>query len=205
MKIAVIGTGNVGGALATNLAKAGHQIFLGVKDTQDFKGKSLLENPNTTAHLVAESAENAEVIIVAVWPQAVLSIVEQIKDFAKGKILIDAMNQLGPKPKGFEHSFEAFRNLLPETEVVKCFNTTGAENLTDPVYNGEAINMFVAGDSEKGKEVAKQLSTDVGFSPCLDFGGDETVPMLEGFAMVWHHLAMNQEYGRNIAFKFLQR
>lgn len=38
MKIAIIGTGNVGGALATKWANAGHQIFLGVQNLDNFKG-----------------------------------------------------------------------------------------------------------------------------------------------------------------------
>ena len=42
MKIAIIGTGNVGGALATRWAQAGHTIILGVRDLQNFKGKELL-------------------------------------------------------------------------------------------------------------------------------------------------------------------
>ena len=42
MKIAIIGTGNVGGALATNWSKNGHQILLGTNDVQNFKGKDLL-------------------------------------------------------------------------------------------------------------------------------------------------------------------
>jgi Predicted dinucleotide-binding enzymes len=61
MKISIIGTGNVGGALATRWAKAGHQILLGTRDLAKFEDKHLLENPQTSLHTIAESAKEAEV------------------------------------------------------------------------------------------------------------------------------------------------
>lgn len=205
MKIAIIGTGNVGGALATQWAKAGHQIFLGVQNMEDFKGKQLLENENTSVHTIAESVENSEVILVAAVPQATQSISEAIQDFAKGKVLIDAMNSIRTRPEGFNNSFEAFQHYLSEIEVVKCFNSTGFENMQNPVYNGEGIDMFVAGSSEKGKEVAQKLSLDAGFSTCWDFGGDDKVQLLEHFALSWINLAIMQGHGRSMAFKLLKR
>lgn len=205
MKITIIGTGNVGGALATQWSKAGHQIFLGVQDTENFKGKHLLENAQTSVHSLADSVKNATVILVAAVPQATQSISEEIKEFAKGKVLIDAMNSIRTKPEGFENSFEAFKHFLPETEVVKCFNSTGFENMQNPVYDNEGVDMFVAGSSEKGKAVAQQLSLEAGFSTCWDFGGDNTVQLLEHFAMSWINLAIMQGHGRNMAFKLLKR
>ena len=65
MQIAIIGTGNVGGALATKWAHAGHEINLGVKDVHNFKGKELLNNPNTRVYPVAEAVAKSEVILIA--------------------------------------------------------------------------------------------------------------------------------------------
>ncbi|MDX1902911.1 MAG: NAD(P)-binding domain-containing protein [Thermonemataceae bacterium] len=205
MKIAIIGTGNVGGALATQWAKAGHQIFLGTRDLNKFEDKHLLENANTTLHTLAESAENAEVILVAAVPQATQSISEQIKEAAKGKVLIDAMNSIRTRPEGFNNSFEAFKHYLPNTEIVKCFNSTGFENMKNPIYDGQGIDMFMAGDSERGKEIALQLALDAGFSTCWDFGKDDKVQLLEHFALSWINLAIMQGHGRNMAFKVIKR
>jgi len=187
------------------MGKSWTSNFLGVKDTQKFKVKALLKNPNTSLHLLIESVKNAEVILVAAVPQATQNISEQIKEFAKGKILIDAMNSIRSKPEGFENSFETFKYFLPETDIVKCFNSTGFENMQNPVYNDEGIDMFVAGSSQKGKEIAKKLSLDAGFSTCWDFGGDDKVQLLEHFALSWINLAIMQGEGRNIAFKILKR
>lgn len=205
MKIAIIGTGNVGGALATQLAKAGHQIFLGVQDIHSFKGKYLLENPNTSVHSVSESAENAEVILVAAIPEATQIIAKEIKSFVKGKTLIDAMNSIQTRPKDFNNSFEAFRYFLPETLIVKCFNTTGFENMANPIYDNEGIDMFVASSSVEGKKIAEKLALDIGFATVWDFGGDDKVQLLEHFAMSWINLAIIQGHGRNMAFRVLKR
>jgi hypothetical protein len=205
MKISIIGTGNVGGALATQWAKAGHHIYLGTRDLQKFEDKHLLSNPNTTLHTIAESAQNADIILIAAVPQATQDIVNQIKVYAKGKIIIDAMNSIRTKPEGFNNSFEALKALLPESEVVKCFNSTGFENMANPIYHGEGIDMFVAGSSKQGKEIATQLSKDAGFSTCWDFGGDDKVQLLEYFALSWINLAIMQGHGRNMAFKLIKR
>ncbi|SFE58098.1 NADPH-dependent F420 reductase [Thermoflexibacter ruber] len=205
MKISIIGTGNVGGALATRWAKAGHQILLGTRDLAKFEDKHLLENPQTSLHTIAESSKEAEVILIAAVPQASQSIAEQIREFVKGKFIIDAMNSVRTKPNGFNNSFEALKSYLPESEIVKCFNSTGFENMQNPIYHGEGIDMFVAGSSSKGKEIAKQLALDAGFSTCWDFGGDDKVQLLEYFALSWINLAIMQGHGRNMAFKVIKR
>ena len=205
MKIAIIGTGNVGGALATRWAKAGHEILLGTRDTSKFEDKHLLANPTTSLHTIAESAGKADVILIAAVPQASQSIAEQIAPFASGKVVIDAMNSVRTKPEGFAHSFDALKHFLPTSELVKCFNTTGFENMSNPVYNGEGIDMFAAGSSQKGQETAKQLALDAGFSTCWNFGGDDKVQLLEYFALSWINLAIMQGHGRDIAFKVIKR
>jgi hypothetical protein len=205
MKIAIIGTGNVGGALATQWAKAGHEILLGTRDTAKFEDKHLLQNPNTSLHTIAESAGKADVILIAAVPQASQSIAEQIAPSVAGKVVIDAMNTIRTKPEGFNNSFEALKHFLPTAEVVKCFNTTGFENMANPIYKGEGIDMFVAGSSKRGQEVAKQLALDAGFATCWDFGGDDKAQLLEHFALSWINLAIMQGHGRDMAFKVIKR
>jgi predicted dinucleotide-binding enzyme len=204
MKIAIIGTGNVGGALATQWSKSGHQILLGVRDKDNFKGMELLKNPNTSVHSIQEAAKNADVILIAASPQFTASIIEEIGE-TNGKIVIDAMNSISKKPEGFNNSFEAILALHPETKLVKCFNSTGFENMKNPIYNGEGIDMFMAGDSSDAKAVAKQLALDAGFSNCYDFGGNDKVNLLEQFAFAWINLAIMQGHGRDLAFKLIKR
>lgn len=205
MNIAIIGTGNVGAALAGNWAKAGHRIRLGVRDLATFKGRDLLkQSANVTAHPVAEAFAQSEVVLIAAVPQATQAIAESLGDVSQ-KVIIDAMNSLRAKPEPFANTTEALQHWTNCPDVVKCFNSTGFENMADPTYRSEGIDMFVAGSSTKGKAVATQLANDAGFAEVYDFGGDDKVALLEQFAFAWINLAIMQGYGRQIAFKVLKR
>jgi len=205
MNIAIIGTGNIGSALGRSWAKAGHKIFLGVRDVENFKGKELLNLPNITVHPISEAVKLSELILIAVPSQAVADIVKAMGDVS-GKIIIDAMNAVRTRPEGYNNTFEALSDLAKGAEVVKCFNSTGFENMSNPLYPHDLhIDMFMAGDSKAAKEAAKQLAKDAGFAECYDFGGNDKVALLEQFALVWINLAMMQGQGRNIAFKIIKR
>jgi predicted dinucleotide-binding enzyme len=203
MNIAIIGTGNVGGALAAGWAKAGHTIHLGVQDVNQFKGKDLLNNPNTHVHSIVEAVTESEVVLIATPPTAIFSIIEQMGDVS-GKTLIDATNSVRQAPDPYSTVYHA---LVDKTkgEVVKCFNSTGFENMLNPIYNGEGIDMFMAGDNEAAKQVASRLALDIGFASCMDFGKADKVELLEKFALSWINLAIMQGHGRNIAFKLVRR
>ncbi|MEM7037704.1 MAG: NAD(P)-binding domain-containing protein [Bacteroidota bacterium] len=204
MKIAIIGTGNVGGALAEAWARHGHDIMLGVRDLENFKNKHLTEKANVTAHGIPEAVAAAETVVIAAAPQHTASIVAGMGDTA-GKVIIDAMNSLRTRPEGYANSFEALRALAPDAEIAKCFNSTGFENMKDPVYDGEGIDMFTAGDSAPAKAVATQLALDAGFGVCHDFGGDDKAGLLEQFAFAWINMAIMQGGGRNMAFRVVRR
>lgn len=205
MNIAIIGTGNVGGALAQGLNKAGHRIRLGVRDLENFKGKDLLQAaPEITVHPVREAADASEVIILAAPAQAAAQVAQQLGNVS-GKIVIDTMNGVFMRPEGFANTTDAILANCNTPDVVKCFNSTGFENMLDPRYGDQAADMFVAGDSVRGKAVATELARDLGFGEVWDFGGLDKVSLLEQFALSWINLAIMQKNGRNMAFKVLRR
>jgi len=204
MKIAVIGSGNVGGALAQGWANAGHEITFGVRNKDEFKGNRLNESKNITVATISEAVKKSEVIVIAAVPQAVQSIAEAMGDVSN-KVIIDAMNSVRVKPEPYSNTTEALVQLTNCKDIVKCFNTTGAENMADPVYQGKGIDMFYAGDSDKAKKVAGQLAKDLGFENVYNFGGSDKFNLLEQFALSWINLAMMQGYGRGMAFKVLKR
>lgn len=203
MKIAIIGTGNVGGALASNWSKKGHQIFLGTNDTQNFKGKDLLQNDNTSVHTISAAVSAADVVLIATPPTAIFDIISQMGD-VRGKVIIDATNAIAKSPEPYKTVYHC---LVDKTDahVVKCFNTTGYENMLNPIYQGEPIDMFMAGDDAKAKEVAHQLALDCGFGSCIDFGKADRVELLEKLALSWINLAIFQGHGRDLAFRVVRR
>jgi len=205
MKIAIIGTGNVGGALATAWAKAGHTILLGVKDTDNFKGKELVSNPGTSVHSIHNAVLHADVILIATPAPAAIDVAKSLGD-TSGKIIIDAMNiVMGRGPEGFTNTADAILANTSSRDVVKSFNTTGFNNIKNPVYGDVALDMFMAGDSEQGKKAVHQLAHDAGFAECYDVGGNDKFQLMEQFAFFWINLAMMRGQGREIGFKLLKR
>jgi 8-hydroxy-5-deazaflavin:NADPH oxidoreductase len=205
MHIAVIGSGNVGGALATKWSSAGHTIYLGTRDQQNFKGKALLRNARTSVHPIREACQLAEVILIAAPATAVIQVTRELGDTAN-KVIIDAMNIIqGRGPQGFANTSDAILAHTATREVVKCFNTTGYNNMINPAYGQETIDLFVCGDNEKGKKIARDLALDAGFAECYDIGGNDKFQLMEQFAWFWINLAMNRGLGREIAFKLFRR
>lgn len=205
MKIAIIGTGNVGGALATKWANKGHEINLGVRDVENFKGAELLFNPNTKVYIIEEAIKISELIILSTPAMATVEVVKSLGD-TSGKIIIDSMNIVnGRGPQGYKHTTEAIIDNTDSKDVIKCFNTTGFNNILNPDYGTVALDLFVAGDSTRGKAVAIQLAKDAGFEECYDIGGNDKFELMEQFAWFWINLAMFQGQGREIGFKLLKR
>lgn len=203
MKITIIGTGNVGGALATNWSKKGHTINLGVNDKNQFKGVDLLKNENTQVFSIEEAVAKSDVVLIATPPTAIFEIIEKMGDVT-GKIIIDATNAVRQSPDPYKTVYHCLQEKT-NAEIVKCFNTTGFENMLNPNYNGISIDMFMAGDSEIAKRIAAQLAEDAGFGSCIDFGKSDKVELLEKFALSWINLAIMQGHGRNMAFKVVTR
>ena len=72
MDIAIIGTGNIGGALARRWAQLGHNINLGVRNTSSFKGQDLVKFSNINLKSIQQAVLDSEVIVVAVPAMAIL-------------------------------------------------------------------------------------------------------------------------------------
>lgn len=205
MNIAIIGTGNVGSALASKWAMAGHNINLGLRDLENFKGKELLKNPNTHAYSIQEAVKLSDVILLSTPAIAAVEVAKSLGD-TNGKVIIDAMNIImGRGPEGFSNTADAILANTNTMEVVKCFNTTGFNNMQNPNYASVQLDLFVAGDSTKGKEIAQTLAKDAGFAECYDIGGNDKFQLMEQFAWFWINLAMFQGQGRDIGFKLLKR
>lgn len=205
MKIAIIGAGNVGGALARGLARAGHRILLGARNLADGKVTKLIQShKHISAHSIGEAVVAADVIIFATPPTAIPDIARSMGD-VNDKIIIDTTNAVFVKPDPYQNGVEALLALTNCKHVVKCFNSTGFENMENPIYGGIGIDMFMAGDSPQAKAIARQLSKELGFDECYDFGGVDKVNLLEQLALAWINLAIMQQQGRGIAFKILRR
>lgn len=212
MRIAVIGTGNVGGTLGRRWAQLGHEVRFGVRDPSRgataVKGGDALPTGATVVS-PAEAVRGADVVLLATPWAAVPDAVREIGDGdLAGVVLVDATNPLGAGftvdvgPAG-ESGAERVQALVPRARVVKAFNTTGAENMADPVYGGEPTVMFYAGDDAEAKSAVRALVAALGFDP-VDAGPLARARALEHLAALWVSLAFGG-MGRGIAFKLARR
>lgn len=205
LTIAIIGSGNVGGALAKKWAVAGHTIILGVRDLHTFKGVDLLQIEGIQAQLIEDAVRKAQVVLLATPAPLAVTVARQLGDVS-GKVIIDAMNVVkGRGPEGYSNTADALAATLNGGAIVKCFNTTGFNNMENTHYGSEKLDAFMCGDSAEAKELVRKLALDAEFANCYDIGGSEHFELMEQFAWFWINLAMFQGLGRNIGFKLLKR
>ena len=210
MRIGIIGAGNVGSALGGGWARTGHAVKFGVRDTADPKIIRLLAEAGNGASAagLAEAAAFGEVVVLATPWAAAREALGQAGDLA-GKVLFDCTNPLKPGLAGLELGLETsggeqVAKWAQEAQVVKIFNTTGAENMADSRYAAEHPTMLYCGDDERAKSIAARLATDLGFDP-VDAGPLQQARLLEPFALLWITLAFRQGLGRDIAFRLMRR
>ncbi len=203
MKIAILGSGNIGGTLAAGLAKQSHQIVLGLRDITSADANELISNSkNIKAASITDAVEQSDIIIIAVPLVAVPDVAKSLGDVS-GKLIIETTNAFGKPLPEYGNGTVAIKKITGNNNVVKCFNTIGAENLANPVFGNFVADTFVAGNSKEAKDVAIQLAEDMGFGNCFDLGGDEALHLLESIAQVWGTLAYGAKMGRRLAFKVL--
>jgi predicted dinucleotide-binding enzyme len=205
MKIAVIGAGNVGSALGTGWAGAGHAIIFGVRDVNKPELKSLCAQIGATAAPSADAVRQGDVVVLTLPWNTAEAAVKSLGDLT-GKIVIDTMNPLAMKDGtlGLERGFttsagEAVASWLPGAKVVKTFNQVGADMMTQGHAFATPPVMFLAGDDDAAKRTVGVLVGELGFEP-LDAGGLKQARILEPFAMVWINQALARGFGRDWAF-----
>jgi NADPH-dependent F420 reductase len=208
MKIAIIGTGSVGSALGRGMARAGHEVVFGVRNTGKPEVAKLVEETGARAASVAEAAEAAEVVVLAM-PWGGAQDVIRTAGGLSGKIVLDCINPLnatfsGLDTGGARSAAEQVAAWAPGARVVKVFNSTGAGNMANPLYGNDRATMLYCGDDEGAKKVAAQLAGEIGFEP-VDAGPLSAAYLLEHFAMLWIHLAYGVGMGRNFAFEIVRR
>ena len=205
MRVAIIGTGNVGGAIARGLAGKDHAVVLGVRDAGKPEVVALAAETGAAVAAPVEAAAGADVVILALpWAKAEAAV--RALGVLTGKVVIDCMNPLGMVDGTLgllvghgTSGAETVQGWLPGARVVKTLNQVGAEIMAKNDHLAHRPVQLVAGDDEGAKTAAMRLLADLGFEP-LDAGALRQARILEPFAMVWINQAILRGKGRNWAF-----
>lgn len=174
MRIGIIGTGNIGGALARHWVAAGHEVLMSSRHPEELEPLAAELGPRARAGTVAEAAEFGDVILVSVPYAALPQIGRDHADALRGKIVLDTSNPVERRdgPMALEAQQKgagpASAEFLAGTELVRAFNCIPATRLRNDAHRTpERIAIPIAGDDGDALEVAAQLVRDAGFEPVV--------------------------------------
>jgi predicted dinucleotide-binding enzyme len=185
MRVAVIGKGNVGKALAPNIAAAGHDVVYGVRNPGDAKYTSGDGIPLKT---VSDAVANAELVVFAINWAAVDGVLAECGTM-QGKVLVDCINpydfrnNLAPLVSADQSAAKIIASKT-SARVVKAFNQVGAQVMADAPKRKAKPLQFVASDHDDAKAAVIKLAGDIGFD-ARDAGGLDYARELEGMARLW--------------------
>jgi NADPH-dependent F420 reductase len=186
MRIAILGAGNVGSAVARAAVDAGHQVVLSSR-SQDKASAVAGEVGGTAAGSNQEAVADADMVVLAVPYGAVSEIAEEIGPALRGKVIVDATNPMREDFSGLavgdRSGAEEIQRLLPGASVVKAFNTVLAANQASPTLDGTGLDGFYAGDDEQAKQQVAQFLAAVGYRP-IDAGPLAAALALEHLAFL---------------------
>jgi predicted dinucleotide-binding enzyme len=182
MKIAILGSGVVGQALATGYSKHGHEVRIGTRQIE--VGGHAVDTP-------AGAVAWGDIVVLAVKGEVAVELAASVKDELAGKVVIDTTNPLDfstGKPGlfvGWSDSLgEQVQRAIPDAKVVKAYNIVGNTLMVDPQITGGPPTMLIAGDDDAAKKTVTDLLTDTGWE-VSDLGGIDASRYLEAMCIAW--------------------
>ncbi len=202
--IAVVGTGQVAGALGPEFAELGHTIVYGSRDPSRDEVKALVGRTGhgASATTPAEAAAGADVVVLAV-PGAVIEAVTKSLGDLSGKIIIDPTNPLRRNQDGlFEMSVETsnaelIQGWAPDAYVVKAFNSLNWRQMIEPESSNGPISIPLVGNNAEAKAFVAALAEGMGLEP-IDLGPVRYARHVEGMLILW----INRRYVQNEPFEY---
>jgi predicted dinucleotide-binding enzyme len=187
MKIAVIGTGRIGGTLGQRWRAAGHEVIYG---SRAGSGTGPGGAPIVS---VGDAVTGSDVVVLAVPGGAVAEVVAALGTALAGKVVIDAVNRIG-QPE--VNSRAAVAAAAPGARYVRAFNTLGWENFADPPPG--AVLFFAADPG--ARPLAEELISAVGLEPA--FAGDaDACGTVDALLPLWFALVRHNGGNRRIALR----
>lgn len=191
MKIAIIGTGNVGKAIGGSLVRAGHEVTFAARDAAKAR-QVASEMGASAAASAADAARDADVILLAVPFQAFDWVAAELGGHAAGKVVIDASNPAkadfsGLATEGGTSGAERYAGILPGARVAKAFNAVFVAFQADPTALGITLDVLYATDDAAARTAVAAIASSIGFRP-VNVGPLAAARELE--AMAWLNIRL---------------
>ena len=177
-RIAILGAGRIGGNIARQLARAGHEVTVSFARDLDAL-RALAGEIGATVATPAEAVAGAEVVVISV-PWSVLPAALEAAGSLTGKVVVDTTNQFGagPLPAAGQTAaaFNAAR--MPGARYTKCFNTLTAAFQAETAHREPRVVQWLCGDDAEARDIVAGLVRDAGYEP-VDLGGTEGCEVME--------------------------
>jgi predicted dinucleotide-binding enzyme len=174
LKIGIIGTGHIGGTLATLWVAAGHEVLMSSRHPEELQALAKSLGPRAHVGTPREAAQFGPVVLMSVPYGALPQVGRDLKSELAGKIVLDTGNPY-PERDG-QMAVEARRKgtgvasaeYLPGVRLVRAFNAINSGDLRSEAHRkGAPIAIPLAGDDSQALQVAEQLVRDAGFAPVV--------------------------------------
>lgn len=198
MKIAVLGTGEVGRRIATRLVGLGHEVCLGSRTADNEAATKWAKETgagasNGTFH---DATQGASIVFNCTKGEHTMAVLEAVgADALDGKILADVSNPLDFS-KGFPPSLsivntdslaEQIQRTYPTAKVVKTLNTMANPVMVDPRMLAGTHHTFLSSDHDDAKGAMREILGSFGWAQeeIVDLGGLATARGTEAFLLLW--------------------
>ncbi len=200
MSTAIIGVGNIGKAVATNLVAGGETVVLAARDPGGPRELADDLGALATAASVAEAIDEADAVVLAIWLETIRDLLHKYEGRLDGKVVIDPSNAVAADatgnyartlPDGVSSASQIVELLPPGAHYAKAFGTLGADSLAGSANRApERVALFYATDDGKAEAVVQRLITAAGFEP-VKAGGVEDATRIEMFGDLHQYGGLN--------------
>ena len=184
-KVAVIGLGKIGEAIATNLIKGNHAVIVASRDLEKAKALATKLGNLTVAKETSAAIKDADVIIPAIYFNSLKEFFQTYSTELEGKIIVDVSNPIAPDGNGGfkkiigeqESAGKILSDLIPRNaKLIKAFGTLGVGSLKSAAFNEpEKKVLFYATDNTNSNQQIEELITSSGFEPYHVGGLDQAI------------------------------
>jgi 8-hydroxy-5-deazaflavin:NADPH oxidoreductase len=207
MSIGIVGAGNMGRSIATQLAKTGEDVSLA--DRNPGKAEAVVAEIAGDGVRAADMSDTlaSDVVVLALWYPGTTDFAGEHTAELDGKIVVDISNpldeswiRLGIDPS--TSSAERLAEHLPGSRIVKAFNTTHAPALAQGQIDAVALDVLLASDDGAAKSQVSELVKAAGLRP-IDAGRLDNARLLE--RLTAFQIELSQRYGLDyrLSFKLL--
>lgn len=186
LKVAVIGLGNIGKVVASNLVKSNREVILASHKIEDANALASELGVLAKSADVKTAIKEADIVIMSVWFSTIQELFKQYATELQGKTIIDPSNPIAPDGNGGfkkiiaadDSAGEILKGLLPSNaKLVKALGSLGAGSLAGAAFQNPNKVLFYASEDKSLNNTVEQLIKDNGFD-AINIGGiDQSIRM----------------------------